>query len=105
MGNNFDRLFVGLRYTPLPRLKCQLNYQYIRKGGAGTVEQQYFQQPQPPFLFNPQFNRSEISFRCSYEVINNLNLWAFFNDRKQQSLPSGITSRIREGGIGFSFGL
>jgi hypothetical protein len=105
MGNNFDRFFVGLRYTPLPRLKCQLNYQFIRKGGAGTVEQQYFQQPQPDFLFNPQFNRREVSLRCSYELINNLQLWGFFNDRKQEALPSGTFTNIREAGIGFSFGL
>jgi hypothetical protein len=105
MGNNFDRFFVGLRYTPLPRLKCQLNYQFIRKGGAGTVEQQYFQQPQPDFLFNPQFNRREVSLRCSYELINNLQIWGFFNDRRQEALPSGTFTNIREAGIGFSFGL
>jgi hypothetical protein len=105
MGNNFDRLFVGLRYTPLPRLKCQLNYQFIRKGGAGTVEQQYFQQPQPAFLFNPTFNRSEVSFRCSYELINNLHLWGFYTNTSQKSLPTGTISSNNQSGIGFSFGL
>jgi len=105
MGNNFDRIFVGARYTPLPRLKCQLNYQYIRKGGAGTVDQQYFQQPQPSFLFDPLFNTREFSFRCSYELINNLQLWGFFNDRQQETLPNRTFTKIREAGIGFSFGL
>jgi hypothetical protein len=41
MGNNFDRAILFAKYTPLPRLKTYLRYQYIRKGGPGTLDQQY----------------------------------------------------------------
>ena len=78
MGNNADRFIYYIRYTPVARLKCLLRYQSIRKGGAGTLDQQYFQQPQPPFLFNQQFKQSELELQASYEWFNRLNLyWQF----------------------------
>jgi hypothetical protein len=105
MGNNFDRVFASLRYTPIPRLKCLLSYQSIRKGGAGTVEQQYFQQPQPGFLFDPLFNRKEITFRCSYELINNLQLMGWYSQIRQQTLPAATWTTTQMASIGFTFGL
>ena len=105
MGNNFDRVFASLRYTPMPRLKCMVSYQSVRKGGAGTVEQQYFQQPQPAFLFNPLFNRKEIQFRCSYELINNLQLVGHYTQIRQQTLPSNSWTTTHMASVGFSFGL
>ena len=39
MGNNFDRIILSANYTPVAKLKCLLRYQYIRKGGAGTLDQ------------------------------------------------------------------
>lgn len=79
MGNNFDRLTYTVRYTPFPRFKCLFSYQTSRKGAAGTVGQQYFQQPQPPFLFNLQNKQQEFLARFSYELINNLHLNAFYS--------------------------
>jgi hypothetical protein len=105
MGNNFDRVFASLRYTPIPRLKCLLSYQSIRKGGSGTVEQQYFQQPQPGFLFDPLFNRKEITFRCSYELINNLQLMGWYSQTRQQTLPAASFTTTQMASIGFTFGL
>lgn len=105
MGNNFDRVFASIRYTPIPRLKCLVSYQSIRKGDAGTVEQQYFQQPQPAFLFNPLFNRKELQIRCSYELINNLQLVGNYTQIQQQTLPSSVWTNTHMASIGFTFGL
>lgn len=79
MGNNFDRWIFSLRHTPLPRLKCQLRYQVIRKGGAGTLAEQYFLQPQPPFLFQQQPTRKELLINASYEWINGLRFTGWYS--------------------------
>jgi len=105
MGNNFDRVYASLRYTPMPRLKCLVSYQLVRKGGAGTVEQQYFQQPQPAFLFDPLFNRKEIQFRCTYELINNLQLLVNYTQIRQQTLPALAWTTAHMASAGFTFGL
>ncbi|MFM9709806.1 hypothetical protein, partial [Streptomyces galilaeus] len=45
MGNNFDRSMVFAKYTPIPRLRLYARYQHIRKGGPGTIQQQYLAEP------------------------------------------------------------
>ncbi len=42
MGSNADRLLVFAKYTPIPRLKCLLRYEYVRKGGTGTLDRAIF---------------------------------------------------------------
>ena len=105
MGNNFDRLTYSLKYTPIPRLKCRLTYQLIRKGGAGTVEQQYFQQPQPSFLFDKQFSQKEISANITYELINNLNIYGIFSSKSINNYPSLQNSKLTNFNVGFTYGL
>lgn len=78
MGSNADRALVYAKYTPLPRLKLYARYTHLRKGGAGTLEQQYLQEPQPPFLFDFQQRSDEFLFNASYEPIYRLNLNANF---------------------------
>lgn len=79
VGNNFDRFIFSLRYTPIPKLKCQARYQTIRKGGNGTLAEQYFQQPQPPFLFGQLPTRNEVFLQASYEWINRLSLTGYYS--------------------------
>ncbi len=105
MGNNFDRLTYTAKYTPFPRFKCLLSYQTSRKGGPGTVDQQYFQQPQPDFLFNLQNKQKEISARVSYEFINNLNLNAFYSSINLDNRVTLQTTRQNTFSIGFNYGL
>lgn len=78
MGNNSDRFIATLKYTPMPRLKMALRYQFLRKGGQGSIDQQYFQEPQPPFLFDLQLKQQEWHFQCSYEWYNNLYLTGYY---------------------------
>jgi len=77
MGANTDRLLLFANYTPRPRLKLQLKYQHIRKGDEGTLQQQYFQQPQPKFLFGQRRQWNDILFKASYEAIPRLNTQLF----------------------------
>ena len=72
MGNNFDRKIIFLKYSPLPKLKLIARYQDIRKGGAGTIVQQYLAEPQPAFLFDLQNKRKDIYLQATYEWIHNL---------------------------------
>ena len=74
MGNNFDRAIVYGRYNPLPKLQFYGRIEKIRKGGNGTIYEQYVMQPQPDFLNNLQYNRVDWLLQIRYEWINNLYL-------------------------------
>jgi hypothetical protein len=104
MGNNFDRQLFFLKYTPIPKLKAYLRFQKIRKGGPGTITQQYLAQPQPPFLFDYQKKRTDIFFQINYELINNFYLTGSYQ-QLDQTLASGIKSSSNTMQIGISYGL
>ncbi|MCE2655876.1 MAG: capsule assembly Wzi family protein [Sediminibacterium sp.] len=76
MGNNFDRLLFGAKYTPFARLKLDARFQLSRKGAETTIEQQYVASPQPVFLFKKQFEQRELYINASYEILNNIYLKA-----------------------------
>jgi hypothetical protein len=76
MGNNFDRLLFGAKYTPVARLKLDARFQFSRKGAETTIEQQYVASPQPVFLFKKQFEQRELFINASYELLNNIYLKA-----------------------------
>jgi len=104
MGNNFDRSTFFVKFTPLPRLKAYLRYQQIRKGGAGTIAQQYTAIPQPSFLFDYQKKRSDIFFQASYEWINNFYITGSYQYLKQ-TLANGVVANNNTMQLGFAFGL
>jgi hypothetical protein len=74
MGNNFDKAILFAKYNPIAKLKLVARYQKIRKGGPGTIYEQYAVQPQPAFLFDYIKNRSDIFLQARYEYINNVYL-------------------------------
>jgi hypothetical protein len=92
MGANSDRLLLYARYTPLPRLKLQARYQMVRKGSEGTLQQQYFDAPQPPFLFGGRLNWNDLMVLGYYEAIPRLYLNASVRLLNQQArLTAGLT--------------
>jgi hypothetical protein len=105
MGNNADRWIIHAKYTPIPRLKINLRYQQIRKGGAGTYDQQYFQVPQPPFLFELQSHQKEWFLQASYQWIQNLYLNASFSARQTTNMVSGAKTNNDLLHLGVAFGL
>lgn len=72
LGANSDRFIAFMRYNPLPRLRLNMRYQYIRKGAPGSIWDQYYAEPQPRFLSDFRFNRSDLHLGFHYEWINNL---------------------------------
>lgn len=105
MGNNADRWIIHAKYTPISRLKINLRYQQIRKGGAGTYDQQYFQVPQPPFLFELQSHQKEWFLQASYQWIQNLYLNASFSARQTTNTVSGAKTNNDLLHLGVAFGL
>ena len=95
MGNNFDRTILYARYNPLPKLQLYGRIQKIRKGGNGTIYDQYVMQPQPDFLNNLQYNRVDWLFQIRYEWMNNL----YLNGSLQKLQNKDIYQ------LGISFGL
>lgn len=103
MGSNADRLNLFFSYTPLARLKIKGNYQFIRKGGLGTIQQQYLQQPQPNFLFDPQFNQSRVNLSIDYEWINTLKTFIQYRNLTTDNFIVKNTANLFS--FGFSYGL
>ncbi|MEN9599793.1 MAG: hypothetical protein RL596_2112 [Bacteroidota bacterium] len=104
MGNNFDRSTLFLKYTPIPRLRTYIRYQHIRKGGAGTIYQQYEAEPQPKFLFDFQKKRTDLFVQVGYEFINNFYLTGSYQWVKQ-TLANGTGTSGGTMQIGLSYGL
>jgi hypothetical protein len=104
MGNNADRVYVFAQYVPLPKMLVKLWYQKIRKGDAGTLDQQYNQVPQPPFLFKKLFDYSETGVEASYEAINRLVISMQLNSIKTRYTSTSL--RLSNGiHLGISYGL
>ena len=95
MGANADRISFFANYTPIPRLKIRLRYMQVRKGEQGTLDQQYFQQPQPPFLFGTQANAKEYLLQGQYELIPRL----YFNVNFRRFDKTNLAS------LGMNYGL
>lgn len=105
MGNNADRWYFSIKYTPIAKLKINLWYQQVRKGETGTLQQQYFQQPQPDFLFGKLFTINDLGINVSYEWINRFIF--FINSKYQKKRYSNIEqiSTDKELRFGFFYGL
>lgn len=104
MGNNFDRIALMIKYTPIPKLRLDMRLQKIRKGGPGTLLQQYEAEPQPPFLFDFQKNRTDMSLNVHYEWLNNLYFFGRFLSTNQSPVNS-VATTVRNLTIGMSYGL
>jgi len=105
MGSNSDRMLIFARFTPVPRLRTMLRYEYIRKGGAGTLNQQYFQQPQPPFLFDLQYKSSIWYAEATYQWIPGLYLYTNYTHQRRNDAVTGGQSQNRRFSFGFQLGL
>jgi hypothetical protein len=104
MGNNADRLYLFAQYVPVPKLRIRVFHQTIRKGEAGTLYQQYFQSPQPGFLFQKLFDYKETGFSARYELINKLIFSLEVNKIRSDYTNASST---KETGLkfGFTYGL
>jgi hypothetical protein len=104
MGNNFDRAILYAKYTPIAKLKLVARYQKIRKGGLGSIYEQYAVQPQPNFLFDYIKTRSDIFLQARYEYINNIYLTSSLS-LMQAKLANGSILKDNSFQLGISVGL
>ena len=104
MGNNFDRAIIFAKYTPIAKLKFVARYQKIRKGGTGTIYEQYAVQPQPVFLFDYIKTRSDLFLQARYEWINNIYLNSSYTYMKTK-LANGNIVKDNTYQLGISVGL
>ena len=74
MGSNADRFFLSAKYHPKANLSLEAFAFMLRKNGEGSLETQYFAEPQPKFGFNPQYRRTKIGLNAQYELWNNMLL-------------------------------
>jgi hypothetical protein len=66
MGSNFHRKMIFARYNYLPKLKFYTRFQFMNKGGEGSVFDQYNAEPQPKFLSDYEQTRTDFFFQASY---------------------------------------
>ncbi len=104
MGNNFDRAILFAKYTPIAKLKLVARYQKIRKGGLGSIYEQYAVQPQPAFLFDYIKTRSGLFLQARYEWINNIYLNSSYTYTKTK-LANGNLVKDNTYQLGISVGL
>ena len=108
MGSNFDRYMVYAKYNPIPKLNLYARFQSIRKGGLGSIADQYLAEPQPPYLYDLQNKRKDLFLQFRYEWINNFYLlgsyeslkYSFKKENAHPALQSGQTIQL-----GISFGI
>ncbi len=69
MQHNADQIYVSINYRILRGLQAKVWGEYIRKGGDGTVDDQYTR-PSKPFLFGLRTNYTNWGFNAKYEIIH-----------------------------------
>jgi hypothetical protein len=106
MGSNFHRKMIFARYNYLPKLNFYTRFQFMNKGGEGSVYDQYNAEPQPKFLSDYRQTRNDFFFQTSYEWFNNCYLRASFeyiDDKNTTGRGTKKQESIFQ--IGFSYGL
>jgi hypothetical protein len=105
MGNNFDRRTWFFSYKPMARLFITGRFNNIKKGGPGTLLQQYFSEPQPSFLFDYQYHQSTYYVQARYEIIHGVYANAqFYSSKHRFANPSTPMLKESQLQIGFNFG-
>ena len=103
MGANADRIELIANYHPRARLNVRAYYRLMKKGGLGTVEQQYYLTPTPVYGFDPQYKTNKFSFESSYELYSNVNIvFGYSAYQMKPLLQNPITSDMVNIGLVFS---
>lgn len=95
IGQNADRLTAWATYNPLPRLTTTIEFDYIRKGREGSLDDQYWAEPQPPFLSQgPVEKQKQLLIRVNYELVHKLYVKAEYQHQSGVILPAIQTSAV-----------
>lgn len=105
IGQNADRITSWIKYNPIARLTTRVQFDYIRKGEDGSLENQYYAEPQPSFLSSKVDTQNQFLFEVKYQLLNELNIKASY--LKQAGIirpalqPKAIPQEFR---FGISYG-
>lgn len=105
MGNNADRVLFYSRYTPIQKLYATLSLEYIRKGSAGSADDQYLANPQPPFMFGPLFKQKVVTFEMNYYLLQNITIRIQANWLTRSSQINESTQHLSSQSLGVLIGL
>jgi hypothetical protein len=86
-------------------LSTKIRLDYIRKGEDGSLEDQYYAEPQPKFLSSKVEIQKQLLIEAGYEVINNLNIKGSYFKQGGIIRPNLQTSAVpNEFRFGVSYG-
>jgi hypothetical protein len=74
IGQNADRFTYWVKYNPAPRLSMKIQLEQLRKGQDGTLNDQYFAEPQPSFLSTGHESQKQILLEARYQLLNQLSI-------------------------------
>ncbi|MHB1177069.1 MAG: hypothetical protein ACYCZO_01925 [Daejeonella sp.] len=106
MGQNADRLSGWAKYNPAPRLATRIQLDILRKGADGRLNDQYFAEPQPPFLSGRFETQKQVLLEAKYQLLNQLTVSASYfrvNGIVRPALQTSV--RPEEFRIGIFYGL
>ncbi len=90
MGSNADRIFFSAKYHPKANLSLEAFAFTLRKNGEGSLETQYFAEPQPKFGFDPQYKRTKMGLNAQYQLWHNLSLnFGYANTFQKPAIGKG----------------
>ena len=95
IGQNADRVTAWATYNPLPRLTATVQFDYIRKGREGSLLDQYWAEPEPPFLSQgPVQTQKQLLIQANYELVHKLYLRTSYQHTSGVIRPDLQTSAV-----------
>lgn len=106
IGQNADRLSGWAKYNPAPRLTTRIQLEIVRKGNDGNINDQYYAEPQPPFLSGRFDTQKQLLLEAKYQLLNQLTISGSYFKLNGIVRPALQTSaRPEEFRIGVFYGL
>lgn len=95
IGQNADKLVAWLSYNPIPRMTTLAQFTYVRKGREGSLPDQYWAEPEPPFLSQgPVQHQKQLLIQANYELVHKLYLKASYQHQSGVIQPEIQTSAV-----------
>lgn len=106
IGQNADRVTAWASYSPVARLVTRFEYNSIRKGREGDLFDQYWAEPQPPFLSEgPVQSQKQYLLEANYQLLQKLYVKASYMHQTGVIRPDLQTSAVpNEFKFGVSYG-
>jgi hypothetical protein len=95
IGQNADRVSAWATYNPIPRLTTSVQFDYIRKGREGSLPDQYWAEPQPPFLSQgPVEPQKQLLIQANYELVHKLYIKTAYQRQSGVIRPAEQTNAV-----------